>query len=82
MVVTHDDQHAAIAAGTGQVAVPQRVSRSIYPRSLAIPHGEHAIETPITAQTHLLSTPDRRCCKVLVDGRLKLDLVLVEMFSR
>ena len=82
VVVAHQHEHAAQLRGAGEVAVLEHVAGSVDPRSLAVPHAEHARVLALAMELRLLGPPERGRGQVLVDARLKDDVVLVEKALR
>src|SRR5260370_4975248 len=62
----------------GGIAVLQRIAAAVDPRPLAVPHGEDAVVFSAGEQPHLLAAPHRRRRHLLVDRRLKLDVVALD----
>src|SRR5919109_4527623 len=78
MVVAGEKQHPAMRRRAGGVAVLEGIAAAVDPWSLAVPHGEHAVVFGAGEQTNLLAAPNRCCAELLVDRRLKADVVAVE----
>ncbi len=82
MVVARNDQYSTARRAAISVTVFERVTRAIYARSLAIPNSENAVDGLVGIGFHLLG-PKHRCgCKILIDGRQKLNVVLFKKRCR
>ena len=79
MVVAGQQQHAAVSCRAGEVAVAEDVAGSVDAGTLAVPHGEHAIDGGTGAEADLLRAPDRGRREVLVDAGLEVDPVRVQV---
>ena len=82
VVVAGKAEHAAIFRRTRSVAVAEHVAAAVDAGALAVPDADHAIMIGTGRQIELLAAPDRGRGEVLVHARLKLDVVLLEVFSR
>ena len=82
MVVTGEDEHAAVLGRARGIAVPEHVAAAVDAGALAVPDTDHAIIFGAGRQIELLRAPDRGRREVLVHAGLKLDVVLFEVFSR
>ncbi len=71
MVVSRQHQHAAGCAGSGQVAVLQRVAAAIHARPLAVPDAKHAIHRGAGKAANVLRAPHGGGGQVLVDAGLE-----------
>src|ERR1700723_4888 len=72
MIITSDDQHTARTRRSGEVAVFERVPAAINARSFAVPEGRDSLmASMMTKSPQLLCAPNRRCREVLIDRRLK-----------
>ena len=80
MIITHNHQDAAVLGGAGGMAVVQGVARAVDTGAFAVPHGKHTIDRAIGTFTGLLRTHDHGGGEVFVNGRLKTNLGLVQMF--
>ncbi len=78
VVVAHQRQHAAVLGGAGIIGVAEHVAGAVDPGTLAVPHGENAIELAFAAQFGLLRTPDRGGGQVLIDAALEADIAFIE----
>ena len=78
VVVAGDRQHAAMAAGAKGIGMLEHVHAAVYARSLAVPHAEDPVVTSFGEEGGLLTAPDRGGGKLLVDARLKVDVVTLE----
>ena len=74
--------HAAVARGSGGVAVLERIARAIDAGPFAVPHAEDAVIAGAGEQIRLLRAPNRGGGKVLVQPRLKSDLRRFEILAR
>src|SRR5690606_18167454 len=54
------------------------IAAAVDPRTLAVPHGEHAVVLRAREQVELLRAPDHRRGKVLVDAGLELDVAALQ----
>ncbi len=59
VVVTRQQQHAAVGCNTCRIAVLEHVAGAVDPRALAVPHGEHAVVLGAGEQVGLLAAPHR-----------------------
>src|SRR5690606_32663956 len=82
VVVSGRDEHAAVPRRAGRVAVLERIARAVHPRTLAVPEREDAVVARTGEEAGLLRAPDRRRREILVETRLKTDLVGVEITLR
>ena len=78
VVVTGNDEHAAVRRAAVGVTVLERIARAVDTRPLAVPHREHAIDSLLRIGLDLLRTEHGGGREVLVDGGQELDVVLVE----
>ena len=60
----------------------ERIARPVDARTLAVPHGEHALHLGARFRFHLLRPEDRRGGQILVDRRQELDPVLGKALFR
>ena len=79
MVVTGQQQHAALLGNPGRVAVLEHVATAIHPRPLAVPHGKHTVVTRTGEQVGLLAAPHGGSAQLLVDAGLEVDVVVLEV---
>ncbi|MDQ1091320.1 hypothetical protein QE400_000733 [Xanthomonas sacchari] len=82
MVVGGQRQHAAVARGTGGVAVLEHVAATVHARALAVPHGVHAIHARAGEQVGLLRAPDHGRAQVLVEPGLEHHVGCVQVLAR
>jgi hypothetical protein len=82
VVVAGQTQHAAVFRRAGGIAVPEYVAAAVDAGALAVPDADHAIVAGTGRQIELLRTPDRGRGEVFIHAGLKLDVVLIEVFSR
>src|SRR5262249_32917960 len=82
VIVAGEHEHAAVLRGASKVRVLEDVAATVDARSLAIPHGEHAIDLRVRVQVDLLRAPDGGRGKVLVQTGLKLDVGAIQKFLR
>src|ERR1700716_679007 len=82
VVVTGETQHAAVFRRARGIAVAEHVAAAVDAGALAVPDADHAIVPGAGREVKLLRAPDRSGREVFVHAGLKLDVVLVEMFSR
>ena len=75
VVVAGEQQHPAMRRRAGGVAVLERVAAAVDPGPLAVPHGKDAVVFGAGEQPELLAAPDRGRAELLVDRRLKADVV-------
>ena len=78
MIVAGDRQHAAMAAGAKGIGMLEHVHAAVYAGPLAVPHAEDPVVTSFGEEGGLLTAPDRGGGKLLVDARLKVDVVTLE----
>ena len=75
MVIAEGHDHAAVLRRAREVAVLERIARTIDPRPLAVPEREHAIVVALVPeQADLLRAPDGGRREVLIQAFLKLHL--------
>src|SRR4051812_23524443 len=67
---------------SGGVRMLEHIAASIDPRSLAVPHGKHAVVARLREEVELLRAPDCRRGEVLIHARLEADVVRLEMLAR
>ena len=65
--------------GARRVGMFEDVARTIDARAFAVPHAEHAVVARARKEVGLLRTPYRGGCQVLVDTRLKRDVVSLKV---
>ena len=82
VVVTSQQQHAAMGRNARGIAVLEDVAGAVDARALAVPHGEYAVVLGAGKQIGLLAAPDRRRRQFLVEARLEMDGVLLEEIAR
>jgi len=78
VVVTGEQQHAAMGCCAGQIAVFENVAGPVHARPLAVPHGEDALLLRVRKQVELLGAPDCGGGEVFVDGGAEDDVVAFE----
>ncbi|MDT4847708.1 hypothetical protein FQZ97_817750 [compost metagenome] len=78
VVVAGQQQHAAMLGNTGRVAVLEHVAAAVHTRTLAVPHGKHAVVARAGKQAGLLAAPHRSGGQLFVDPGLKVDGVFLE----
>ena len=81
MVIAHHHQHAAVARGARGIAVVQGVAGAVHARTLAVPHGEHAIDLAV-ARMPACCAHDGRGRQVFIDAGQEADLVGVQRLLR
>jgi threonine dehydrogenase-like Zn-dependent dehydrogenase len=74
VVVTGQQQHTAMGRDASRVAMLEDVTGTVHARSLAVPHGEHAVVFGTGKQVGLLTAPHRRRRQFLVEARLEVDV--------
>ncbi|CUJ49355.1 Uncharacterised protein [Achromobacter xylosoxidans] len=82
MVIAGHHQHAAVRRRAGGVGVLEHVAAAVHARPLAVPHAEHAVVLGAREQVDLLRAPHRGGRQVLVDARLELDVVRLQVLGR
>ena len=82
VVVTGQQQHAAMGRNARGIAVLEDVTGAVDARALAVPHGKHAVVFGAGKQVGLLAAPDCRRRQFLVEAGLKMDGVLLEEIAR
>ena len=78
MVVAAQHQNAAVGIGSGSVGVPDDVAAAVDTGGFAIPDTEYAVVLWIGPQIDLLGAPNCRRRQILVDARLKDNLLFFE----
>ncbi|MCY1399344.1 hypothetical protein D9M71_143960 [compost metagenome] len=78
VVVTGQQQDAAVGRYAGGVAVFEDVAAAIHTRALAVPHGEHAVVAGTGEQAGLLAAPTGGGGQFFVDAGLEVDVVFLE----
>jgi hypothetical protein len=81
VVVGGQGQHAAMAPGTGGIAMLEHVATAVHARTLAVPHGIHAIDPGAREQVGLLGAPDHGRAQVLVQAGLEAHLGRVQVLA-
>ncbi len=79
MVVAGHGQYAAVPGGAGAVGVLEDVAAAVYAGTLAVPHAEDAVMFGARRKPDLLSAPQRRGGKVLIDAGLEYHLAFCEV---
>jgi len=74
MVIPRHRQNTALRPGSGEIRVPERIARAVHAGRLAVPHAKYAVITRAGQKINLLSAPDRRGAKILVDRLAEYDL--------
>ncbi len=82
MIVARQRDDAAMRRGAGGIAVLQHVHRAVDTWALAVPDREHAIDGGAGEQVDLLRAPHRCRRQVLVEARLEVDVVLLQVTLR
>jgi hypothetical protein len=78
VIVTGDDEHAAVRRRPIGVAVLQRVAGPVDPGTLAVPHPENALRSLVRVGLDLLRAQHRCRRKVLVHRRQELDALILD----
>ncbi len=81
MVVAGQQQHAAVGRDAGGVAMFEDITGAIDARPLAVPHGEDAVVAGAGKQVGLLAAPHGGGGQFLVQARLEMDGVLLEVVA-
>ena len=81
VVVTRQQQHAALGRHTRRIRMLEHVAGTVDARPLAVPHGEHAVVPGTGEQVGLLAAPHRGGGQLFVDARLEVDGVLLEVVA-
>ena len=84
VVVTGHRQRAAPGRGTGHVGMLEHVRGAVHARSLAVPDAEHAVVLvgARRRKAQLLRAPDGGRRQLLVDARLKHDVLRLQVLGR
>ena len=82
MVVSGENEHAAVFRCSGGIGVLEYVAAPVHARPLAVPQGKHAVVFRVRVQIDLLRAPDRRRGEILVHAGLKADVEFLEMRFR
>ncbi len=75
MIVTQDQQDAAMVRRTRRISVAQRIARSVNAGPFSVPHGKDTVVLPLGVHTDLLGAHYSRGRQVLVDGGQEGDVV-------
>src|SRR5271170_216784 len=75
MVVTGQRDYAAERRRARQIAMLERIDRSIDPRALTVPEGEDAVIAGVLHERHLLGAPAGGGRQILVEARLEDDVM-------
>ena len=79
MVISCHCQHAPIARRAERVGVFDDVHAAINAGTFAVPHAKDAVEARALEQVGLLAAPYRCSGKVLINARLEVNLMCVEV---
>ena len=81
MIVARNRENAAMPRRAEHVGVLEGIARAIYARPFAVPDAENAVIVCARKQPRLLAAPD--CCRrqLLVDARLKNDVMIGETLA-
>ena len=80
MIVRRQRQHATEARRARGIAVLEHIAAAVHARTLAVPHGKHAVVFRAREQVGLLRAPDHGRAQVLVQARRELDTAGGQMF--
>src|SRR5476649_1708251 len=78
MVVTGQDQYAAVLGGTGIVGVLEDVAAAVDAGALAVPDAENAVVFGAVIKMDLLGAPKGGRREVLVEAGLEFDVALLD----
>ena len=73
MVVTRHHQHAAVGRAAIDVAVLERIARTVHPWAFAVPHTKHALHGALGVAFYALRTQHLGGGQFFVDGGHKLN---------
>ena len=79
MVISCHCQHAPIARRAERVGVSDDVHAAVNARAFAVPHAKNTVEARALEQVGLLASPYRCGGKVLINARLEVNLMSVEV---
>jgi hypothetical protein len=82
VIVAGEEKHPAVGRRAGGVAVLEDIAAAVDPRSLAVPQCKYAVVFSPGEEADLLTTPNRRGAELLIDRRLKADVVAIEKPAR
>ena len=82
VVIAHGHDDAAMFRRTRHVGMFEHVARAVHARSLAIPQAEHTVVFAFAAQLGLLAAPQGGGGQVLVQPRLKCDVMGGKLLER
>ena len=82
VIVAGEQQHPAVPRRPGGVAVLQRIAAAVHTRPLGVPHRKNAVVFGAREQVELLAAPDRGGAQLLVDRRLKANVVFFDKAAR
>ena len=78
MIVAHQGQHAAMFRRAREIDVAEDIAAAVDAWTLAVPEREDAVVFAFAAHLGLLRAPDGGRGEILVEARLKQDVVGVE----
>src|ERR1700689_2239003 len=78
MIVASQRQYAAMPGRAGRIGMLERIDGTVYPRSLAIPDPEHAIDLGSRKQSDLLAAPYGRRRQIFVQSGDEGDIVRLQ----
>ena len=81
MVIPCHCEHATIARRAKSVRVFEDIHTAVNARAFAIPHAKNTIEARALEQVGLLATPHGCSGKVLINTRLEVNLMSVEVLG-
>ena len=79
MVIPGHREHAPITRRAERVGVFDHVHAAVDARAFAVPHAKNTIEARTFEQIGLLASPYRCSGKVLINARLEVNLMSVEI---
>ena len=82
VIIAHQRDHAAIRTRAGEIGVAENIAGTVDARPLAVPDAEHAVIGTLAAYLGLLAAPQRRRRQILVEARLKDDVIGFEKLAR
>lgn len=81
MVISGDNQHAAMRRRAIGIAVFQRVAGTVNTRAFAVPQAKYTIDLFVRMCFHLLRSKDSRGSQFFIHCRKKLNVVLFEQIG-